>query len=258
MALVAVIVFAFLCPAMGGGAHQHLIAMPDDDAMQQSQRPIWQMIANDYPAGARVLLRAFYPKQVTFVARSTPSQFDYELWGCVTYVDPAMYDPEFFWSTNPMARTWVELGVHSFLYICFLCGIGYGAPWIECRLYQNTYPSERFYGGIAIELRTWKDCLLWWSIDTMSLTKDSMWYYWRSLYLPWEKLGSQYGRWRCSQSPAPTIPIYLPDKTNKHFLMVLKGGYRYDSKVSGSSLVPSDYIKHFMKLRSQKLYPSTL
>jgi len=249
----------FLCfySSIATGAHQQLLGYPISDAKEKASPDylIWQMIAHkasiDYD-----MVTPFM--QITIVARSTRTQYDYELWMVTSYENKDTYDAEFFWAIEPSRRTWMYLGTYSIMYIFMLCGIGYGGRWIEVKMYMNNYEDEDFYGGIAVHVRTWCDCATWWTINTMTMTKNTMWKQWQSLHLPWDNMGKSYDTWSWQQQGMPTIPIYKPWESYKKMKMVLSGGNNYASKANQPHVVPIQYINKILKLWSKKHYPSLL
>ena len=251
----------FLClyGSMATGAHQQLIGLPIHDAKETASPDylIWKMLADkatlDYDMATPFM-------QITIVARSTRTQYDYELWMVTSHEDKNTYDAEFFWAIEPSRRTWMYLGTYSIMYIFMLCGIGYGGRWIEVKLFTNDYDDETFYGGIAVYIRTWAECATWWTIDTMTLTTNTMWKEWKNLYLPWDLTGAShsYGKWSWHQQGMPRIPIYKPWQSYKKMKMVLSGGNNYAAEPNQQGVVPMNYINKILKLWSERHYPSRL
>ena len=243
--------------SLATGAHQHIVAFPMNGPGGKADAGylIWQLLASQASVDYDIVTPAM---QITIVARSTRTLYDYELWMVTTHEAADTYDPEFFWAVKPTMRTWLYLGTFSIMYIFMLCGVGYGGMWIETRMFMNDYEDEDFYGGIAVHIRTWCDCATWWTIDTMTLTKYTMWEQWRNLHLPWHNMGSSYGDWSYRRQGMPTIPIYKPSESYKKIKMIFSGGNSYDAKPGNPHMVPLNYINKILKLWTLKHYPSFL
>ena len=138
------IMLALLEAAIATGAHQHIVAFPLFNygaTMAKPDLPIWTMLEKK---GIIYDLTSHLGPHFTIVAKSTRTQYDYELY-VATCTDEG-YDPEFYWSSKH--RTWIYLGDYVLITVFALVGIGYaGTPWIELNLYYNGYEKEEFYGA---------------------------------------------------------------------------------------------------------------
>ena len=238
----------FLCllsAANATGAHQHLLAFPQDATADTSQKSTIATLLKS--AGKDLVLPDYHQ---TMVARSTHTQYMYELWHSQTPWVPN-YDPEYYWATNPKDRVWTYVGDYSLLAILWLMGIGTaGAMWLEMMQFYNGYPNEEYFEGVTMHIRTWKDPCCWWMTRTMRHGYYSMWYTWHAIHLPWTKR-RDCAPWTSKRCPMPTIPMYRPWVKGKKLAMILKGGAD-----SLKEKIPSDYGLEIMRLWTNKHYDS--
>ena len=203
--------------AIATGAHQHIMAFPLANYganMAKPYLPIWPMFEKK---GIIYELTNKIGPHLTIVAKSTRTQYDYELY--VATSSDEDYDPEFFWSSK--LREWIYLGEYALMTIFAAVGIGYaGTPWIELQQYYNGFEEEPFYGGMNVHIRTWKDCCTWWAIQTMHFGYYTMWTKWQDLYLPWEHIDQNYSSWTSWQTDMPSIPDYNPHNPIKKIKMI--------------------------------------
>ena len=89
MLLVHFLVVSAFYDVAATGAHQHVVAFPLE-GHNNALDPIWIMLADKLGIGPMLPTVGLR----TIVARSTASQYNYELWLCTAYGEDI--DPEFF------------------------------------------------------------------------------------------------------------------------------------------------------------------
>ena len=230
--------FLVLCaiPCAGAtGTHQHLITF----AMMTSNMAgaIIEKIGTYKPTFGTAMKELFQTHELSaYVARSTNTQFYYDLWFCKTNVN-INYDMDFFWAIPESDREWLFVGTYSLLFIFYVVNIGYGGRWIELWMYSNDYKEEEYYGGLTIKLRTWKDKNVVWTMQTMAMGYKTMWKDWYKLYLPWSGVRWTYQ----TKTMLPDIPTYEPKDSIKKYKMLWRGE-------SEAKTMPEYYADRILKL----------